>query len=120
VAYRAALPLAQVLRQVLIDLALARAVSNAGDGVGDKLLAYLSGNKFRSRVTGVIEAAIAMQNDLEGEKRSAARRWARTQAHIEAVVTGTAAMYGDFSGTVGQNLLPTIPGLLTAGEADMG
>lgn len=120
VAYRHAIPMARVLRQVLIDIAIIRACNKTEDGVADKLLTYLSSTKFRSRVMTVIEATMMMQSDLEAEKRSAARKWARSQANIESVVTGMAAMYGDMQGVVGKNLLVTVPGLLTAGEADMG
>lgn len=119
VAYRHAIPMARVLRQVLIDIAIVRACNKTEDGVADKLLTYLSSTKFRSRVMTVIEATMAMQSDLEAEKRSAARKWARSQANIESVVTSMAAMYGDMQGVVGKNLLLTVPGLLTAGEAEM-
>ena len=112
---RCALPLAQILRQVLIDIAMARASNNTEDGIAERLLSYLSGVQFRNRVLAIVEASIALQGDLDADKRATARRWARNQQHIDAVAQGVAAMYGDLQGLSG-TALPSVPALLPEGE----
>lgn len=113
---RCVLPLAQILRQVLIEIALIRARAKDGDGVAAKLLSYVTGQKFRNRIMAVMEGCVALQGDLSADKRATARRWARTQQHIDAVVQSMGGMFGELQGLLGQSL-PEVAGL-TEEEAD--
>ncbi len=117
VSLRCVLPLAQVLRQVLIDIAVIRATMKQGDGVADKLMSYVTGQQFRNRMMAAIEACIALQDDLSADKRVTARRWGRQQQHTDAVVNNMGAIFGDLQGIVGGRL-PGVPGLTVDGDAD--
>jgi hypothetical protein len=119
VSLRCALPLAQILRQVLIDIAVIRATVTAGDGVSEKLLSYITGQQFYGRVSAVLDGCISIQGDLNADKRATARRWARTQHHIDAVVQNMGAMFGDLQGLLG-SALRKVPGLALEGDADAG
>jgi len=41
---------------------------------------------------------------LDKEKRVAERRWTKQSKNIEAAISGTAGMYGDFQGIVGSDM----------------
>lgn len=65
------------------------------------LYAYLSGIEFRQRVEAIVEAFVSMQEDLQEERRSTERRWAKREKTIQRVITNTSGMYGDLQGLVG-------------------
>jgi hypothetical protein len=117
VSLRCVLPLAHVLRQVLIDIAVIRATTKQGDGAAEKLLDYITGQQFHSRVAAVLEGCITIQTDLDADKRATSRRWARSQQHIDAVVQNTGAIFGDIQGLLG-GALPGVAGLALEGDTD--
>lgn len=110
VSLRCVLPLAQVLRQVLIDIAVIKAAGHLGDSATNKLFSYITGQQFHHRLSAVMEGCVALQGELDADKRSAARRWARTQQHIDAVLQNTGAVFGDLQGLLGR-ALPQVAGL---------
>jgi hypothetical protein len=67
---------------------------------------YLTGTDFRHRVEAVVEAFDAMRLDLDQERRSAERQWARRARQLDAVTLNMAGMYGDLQG-----LVPALPPL---------
>jgi len=108
VSFRHFLPLAQILRRVLIEIAAVRATSQQGAAVAEKLLGYITGQEFRHRLMSVMEACVALQNDLSADKRATTRRWARNQQHIDAVIQSTGGMFGDLQGLLGGDSLPEL------------
>lgn len=115
--YASALPLAQVLRQWLVGLAVAR---NAESGKQEKtaqLYAYLTGPEFHQQVEGVVAAFKAMREDLEAEKRALQKHWARREKELDRAIGCTAALYGSVQGIAGAAALPDIASLaLAAGD----
>ena len=67
----------------------------------EMLYSYLTGQEFRHRVEAIIENYTSLQEELDKEKRSAERRWAKQEKAIEAVIRNTSGMYGDFQGLIG-------------------
>ena len=99
---RTFLPLAVALRHTLLELALAR---QAGEGQQTKMelvYQYLTGPRFRQRVTAIIEKFEEMSADLVKERATMTKLWARREMQIQAVLTATAGMYGDLQGIAGQ------------------
>jgi len=99
---RTFLPLAVALRHTLLELALAR---QAGEGQQTKMelvYHYLTGPRFRQRVTAIIEKFEEMSADLVKERATMTKLWARREMQIQAVLTATAGMYGDLQGIAGQ------------------
>ncbi|MFM9059163.1 MAG: DUF2130 domain-containing protein [Planctomycetaceae bacterium] len=99
---RTFLPLAVALRHTLLELALAR---QAGEGQQTKMelvYQYLTGPRFRQRVTAIIEKFEEMSGDLLKERATMTKLWARREMQIQAVLTATAGMYGDLQGIAGQ------------------
>jgi hypothetical protein len=109
-AMRCTLPLAKALRHALIEAAMAKVLTQGRDGKMQQMFAYLTGPHFRGRVSAIVEAIVGLGYDLELEKRTLTKQWARRQRRLELLMTGTAGMYGDFQGIVGRSL-PELQGL---------
>jgi LmbE family N-acetylglucosaminyl deacetylase len=100
--YRAA---AIALRESLIALAVARV---AGEGQQTKMelvYQYLTGPRFRHRIEAVVERFSDMQADLDRERKTMMRLWAKREEQIRGVVESTAGLYGDLQGIAGRSLV---------------
>ncbi|MBM3633368.1 MAG: DUF2130 domain-containing protein [Alphaproteobacteria bacterium] len=99
-----AIPLAMTLRHSLIELASAR---QAGEGQQTKtelVYQYLTGPRFRHRVEAIVEKFSDMQDDLDRERKTMTRLWAKREEQIRGVIDATAGMYGDLQGIAGKTL----------------
>jgi hypothetical protein len=99
---RCAVPVAMALRHSLIEIATAR---QAGEGQQTKMelvYRYLTGPRFRQRVEAIVEKFSEMQTDLDRERKSMTRAWAKREAQIRGVIEATAGMYGDLQGIAGK------------------
>jgi len=101
---RAALPVAMILRQSLLELALARQSSEGQQTKTEMIYQYLTGPRFRQRVEAIVEAFSTMQEDLDKEKRAITKQWAKREEQIERVMGATVGMYGDLQGIAGKSL----------------
>lgn len=101
---RVALPLATILRQSLIQVSTARAVSEGQQTKTEMVYQYLTGPRFRQRVEAIVEAFSSMQDDLDKERKVITKQWAKRQEQIERVMQGTIGMYGDLQGIAGKSL----------------
>lgn len=102
--HRCAMPVAVALRQSLIELAAAR---KAGEGQQTKMelvYQYLTGPRFRHRVQAIVEKFSDMHEDLEKERKTMTRLWAKREEQIRGVIESTAGMYGDLQGIAGKTL----------------
>jgi hypothetical protein len=101
---RAALPVAMILRQSLLELALARQSSEGQQTKTEMIYQYLTGPRFRQRVEAIVEAFSTMQEDLDKERRVIMKQWAKREEQIERVMGATVGMYGDLQGIAGKSL----------------
>jgi hypothetical protein len=101
---RCVVPLATTLRQALIEVAMARQACAGQQTKVEMVYQYLTGSRFRQRIQAIVEAFIAMQEDLNAEKRAVQRQWAKRQTQIERVIDSTAGLYGDLQGIAGKTL----------------
>lgn len=95
---------AVALRESLIALAAAR---QAGEGQKTKtemIYDYLTGPRFRQRVEAIVEKFTDMQDDLNRERRTMTKLWAKREEQIRSVIESTSGMYGDLQGIAGRNL----------------
>ncbi|MHC4695711.1 MAG: DUF2130 domain-containing protein [Planctomycetota bacterium] len=117
---RCAVPVAIALRQSLIELAAARQTSEGQQTKMELVYHYLTGPRFRQRVQAIVEKFSDMQQDLDKERKTLTRLWAKREEQIRGVIESTAGMYGDLQGIAGRTLQEIegldIP-LLEAGEA---
>ena len=101
---RAALPVAMVLRQSLLELALARQSTEGQQTKTEMVYQYLTGPCFRQRVEAIVEAFSTMQEDLDKERKVIMKQWAKREQQIERVMGATVGMYGDLQGIAGKSL----------------
>lgn len=102
--FKCAVPVAVALRHTLIELAATR---TAGEGQQTKMemvYQYLTGPRFRHRVQAIVEKFTDMQEDLEKERKTMTRLWAKREEQIRGVIESTAGMYGDLQGIAGKTL----------------
>lgn len=101
---RYAIPIAIMLRQTLIDLAAARQLGEGQQTKMDLVYQYLTGPRFRHRIEAIVEKFSDMQEDLDKERRTMTRQWAKREEQIRGVIDATAGMYGDLQGIAGKTL----------------
>ena len=101
---RAALPVATILRQSLLEIAMARQASEGQQTKTEMIYQYLTGPRFRQRVEAIVEAFSNMQEDLDKEKKAITKQWAKCEEQIDRVMQSTVGMYGDLQGIAGKSL----------------
>lgn len=101
---RAALPVATILRHSLQQVSLARQAGEGQQTKTEMVYQYLTGPRFRHRVEAIVEAFTSMQEDLERERKTITKQWAKRSAQIERVMNATVGMYGDLQGIAGKSL----------------
>ena len=101
---RAALPVATILRHTLLQVGMARQVSEGQQTKTEMIYQYLTGPRFRQRVEAIVEAFSTMQEDLDKERKAIMKQWAKRQEQIERVMGATVGMYGDLQGIAGKSL----------------
>lgn len=109
---RFAIPLVIALRHSLIEVSNTRQSQEGQETKMELVYQYLTGPRFRHRVEAIVEKFSDMQADLDREKRSMTRLWAKREGQIQAVIESTVGMYGDLQGIAGR-ALQEIEGLET-------
>ena len=99
-----AFPLVISLRQTLIEVANSKQSQEGQQSKMELVYDYLTGPRFRHRVEAIVEKFSDMQADLDREKKSMTRLWAKRDAQIQGVIESTVGMYGDLQGIAGRAL----------------
>ncbi|MDR3206417.1 MAG: DUF2130 domain-containing protein [Candidatus Methanoplasma sp.] len=99
-----ALPVAGLMRAQIIGVHAANRNAENKDEKMEYLFQYLTGPEFKNRMEAILDNYTALQSELEKERRSAERRWAKQEKSIRAVISNTAGMYGDLQGLIGGEL----------------
>ena len=103
-------PVALALREGLIAVAKGRRALSGQHSKMELVYNYLIGQEFYNRVSGIVEAFMAMRQDLEAEKRVFSTHWNKRAKQLERVLVSTSGLYGDLQGIVGRTL-PEIKGM---------
>jgi len=103
-------PVAEALRQRLVETARARRAAAGADQKKDLAYDYVTGNEFRRRVAGLLEPIVAMRDSLDLERRTVDKQFAARGKQLERLGMNLAGMYGDFQGILGPSL-PVVEGL---------
>jgi hypothetical protein len=101
---RYAVPVAIALRHTLIELVAARQTSEGQQTKMEMIYQYLTGPRFRHRIQAIVEKFADMQEDLDRERKTMTKLWAKRQEQNRCVVESTAGMYGDMQGIAGKTL----------------
>ena len=99
---RFAIPLAIALRQSLIDVAASRKAQEGQQTKTEVMYAYLTGPAFRHRIEAIVEMFTDMKADLERERATMTRLWAKREQQLRGVLDSTAGLYGDLQGIAGR------------------
>lgn len=110
VEFRAGIALATAVRHALIEVWFTRKAQEDEKTKTEMVYRYLTGPKFRQRVSAIVERFTEMQNDLNRERTVMIRLWSKREEQILGVIEGTSGMYGDLQGIAGRSL-PEIDGL---------
>ncbi|QSZ43154.1 DUF2130 domain-containing protein (plasmid) [Sulfurimonas aquatica] len=65
------------------------------------LYTYFTSNEFSMQLQSIVEGFVAMQDELNKQKRSVMASWKRQQKQIDSVLTNTTNMYGSIKGIAG-------------------
>lgn len=106
--YQSAMGLVTALRISLMQVHQARIALDGKNEKMEFLYKYFSGNEFYQRVQGIVEAFVAMRNQLNQEKNAMIKIWSQREKQIDRVLQNSSAMYGDVQGIIG-GTLPEIP-----------
>lgn len=63
---------------------------------------YLTGLQFRHRIDAIVERFTDMRDDLDRERKTMMRMWAKSEEQLKGVLDSTAGLYGDFQGIAGR------------------
>lgn len=104
--YLSLIGLTSALRMNLIEVAIQKRIHIGKDEKMEVLYNYLSSHEFKHKIEAIGEAFIAMQRDLDQERRAMENIWAKREKQIEQVMTNTTRIYGDMQGLMGNSLAP--------------
>lgn len=102
--YAYVLPLAELLRRAVMQVAQARSVAANKDDKLEFLYQYLSSDTFRHRFEAYAETIKGMEEDLTSERRSMERLWKKREMQIRRAIDNMAKMYGELQGIMGSAL----------------
>jgi hypothetical protein len=98
------IPLAKALRATLIQTNRAQVAGQDRSGKTERVYRYVTGQEFKHRVFSIVEAYVALQKELEKEKRFANASWARRGKYHDQIMNGVEGMRGEFHGIVGESM----------------
>jgi len=101
---RVIVPVATVLRNTLLEVSTARLINEGQQTKAEMVYQYLTGPRFRQRVEAIVEAFSSMQDDLDKERKTIMKQWAKRSEQIERVMSATVGMYGDLQGIAGKSI----------------
>ncbi len=99
---RFAIPLAIALRESLINLAGSRQAAAGQHTKMELVYQYLTSSRFRHRIDAIVEKFTDMQADLDRERKTMMRMWAKREEQLKGVLDSTAGLYGDLQGIAGR------------------
>ena len=83
---RCAVPVVMALRESLIALSAARSAAEGQQTKTELVYQYLTGPRFRHRIEAIVERFTDMQADLDRERKTMMRLWAKREEQIRGVV----------------------------------
>lgn len=98
--------LAVALRECLLLLARAKAVTAGTADRNEMLFRYVSGNEFRLLVENLVDGFLTMRSDLETEKRSLQAAWKRRETQLDRALLNTTNLHASIRGISGEAVAP--------------
>ncbi len=92
------IPLAELLRKNLYDIARQKAVNANSNEKSDLVYRYITSHEFQQQVESLIETYLGMQQELLQERRAFEKMWKVREGQIEKLLHGTAHIIGSMQG----------------------
>lgn len=97
-------PLAEALRVVLLEAHKVKLVNTGREEKMDLLFNYLTSPQFTQRLSTMLGVFETMRVDLESEKRSTQRRWAKQQSQLDRLTTNMVSVVGELQAIAHEEL----------------
>lgn len=104
------LPLAELLRKNLYDVAKQKHLMNRQTEKSDLLFSYITGHEFQQQVESILEVYKQMQEQISKEKAVLTKSWKQREEQVEKILITTASIVGSMQGKIGKSSL-SIKGL---------
>jgi hypothetical protein len=101
---RCVVAVALALRHLLIEVTATRLSGENQQTKMELIYQYLTGARFRHRIQAIVERVTDMHDDLDRERKTMVRLWAKREEQIRQVIESTAGMYGDLQGIAGRTM----------------
>ena len=99
--YEFALPLAELLRKGLTDVARERYLAQNRGTKAEDIYTYVTSDEFRQQIEAIVEVYSSMQKQILDEKKAFERIWKTREAQVARILTSTARIVGSIQGTSG-------------------
>ena len=113
-----AIPLSQMLRQRLIEVALASSQAEKQGTLAETLYEYVVSHEFRQQIEAMVETYKDMKGHIVKERVAYEKSWKIRDAQIDKIFFGTANIVGSIEGKLGKNAFSPIKGLELLGEGE--
>lgn len=108
--YKYAITLASILRDTLLQIAIAKSSASHEDETLQEIYDYITSEAFRHKIEAHFESVKALKEDLDSEKRAMERIWKKREVQIGRLDKSMSQMFGEIQGIAG-TALPTVKGL---------
>lgn len=98
--YEYAFLLAAILRDTLLQVAIAKSSASHKEEELQQLYNYISSDTFRHKFEAHFESVKALREDLEAERRAMERIWKKREMQIQRLDRSASQMFGEFQGIV--------------------
>lgn len=102
-----AIVLAKVLRESLLQVAIAKSSASHKDEKLQEIYDYITSEAFRHKIEAHFESVKYLRDDLEMEKRAMERIWKKREVQIQRLDRSMSQMFGEIQGIAGP-LLPIV------------
>lgn len=97
-------PVAQILREMLIEAHKLKLVSTGKSEKMELLYNYMCSAQFAQRVRAVVETFVSMRKDLDQEKTAVQRIWKKREGQLDRVATAMSGMVGELQAIAEESL----------------
>lgn len=113
------LPLAEMIRQKLFDVAKERYISQNRENKAELLYDYVTSHEFIQQVEAIVEVYKDMNDQILKERAALEKHWKTREAQVQKLFLSTAGIIGAMRGKIGSSM-PIIKGmdLLEAPESN--
>lgn len=117
--YQLIIPLAQLLRQKLTEIAWEKFVNQNKETKNEMIYEYVTGHEFRQSIEALVEIYQDMHKQILRERSAFEAIWKKREAQIQKFMVNISGIYGKMRGLIGSTL-PSIKGieLLELGDGD--